>query len=279
MQSSTICYGAIVPPGGFRWIYKEEDGQWSLSDPPSHWPETDYRAAAFYEDHTPGPELTDKFHVAVSVMDCLKVHQALETEFGRMICEPDLYLKIASTRPAPSAILALANTYGLLRYRKSVITIERANSLDIADAFPCDPIEGERLSLYIEPARAWLLTYESINFNLRTWAQYQATEDIDGMRSFLEDGYNYAMSGSLTYQAKIDRNTGHAYSEIIASSLESMLDVQWGMSVAANATHRQCAECLTWFIVYPGAGRPEKRYCSDACRMRAYRKRKSQRSP
>ena len=38
---------------------------------------------------------------------------------------------------------------------------------------------------------------------------------------------------------------------------------------------RKCEACGTWFEVSPRAGRPEKKYCSDACKMRAYRNRKS----
>lgn len=83
------------------------------------------------------------------------------------------------------------------------------------------------------------------------------------------------MSGSLTYQVKMDPESGEVHSEMIASSLAQLLDVQWGMSVAVNVMHRQCAECPAWFAVHPGSGRPEKQFCSDACRMRAYRKRKA----
>jgi hypothetical protein len=46
------------------------------------------------------------------------------------------------------------------------------------------------------------------------------------------------------------------------------------MSIASNVLHRQCKECPNWFSVHPGTFRPEKLFCSDACRMRAYRKRK-----
>jgi hypothetical protein len=285
MPTSTICYGAIIPQSGFRWIRKEDSGQWKLCDPPDDWPEVDYEAAAFYNDQTPDPKLTNRFHLAAHVTECLKTHQDLKSEFGQMIGEPDLYLKFASTRPTPSAILGLANTYGLLRYpitgpgpadQEMVTGLSRANAPDIAAAFPYDPFDENRFSLFVEPAEKWLGMYEAINYDLRTWAKFQANEDVEGMSSYLEDGYNYAMGGSLTYQAKIDRVTGQTYSKIIATSLARMLEVQWGMSVAANTVHRQCEECPTWFNVAPGSGRPEKQFCSDACRMRAYRKRKAQ---
>jgi hypothetical protein len=78
-----------------------------------------------------------------------------------------------------------------------------------------------------------------------------------------------ATTADNTYTGK-----GGRQSRIICSTLRHYIDVQWGMSIAANLLHRQCAECPNWFSVHPGTSRPEKIYCSDACRMRAYRKRK-----
>ena len=270
-------------------MYREEgrNRRWKPCTPPSDWPEADYKAIDLDEDRPSKPEISQKFYLAASVTECLKIHEALKSEFGRMICEPDLYLKFASTRLTPSAILDLANMYGLLNYPiggsgkpdpKSVFTFKPSRSPKTAAAFPLDPIEKkmDKLSLFIEPAEAWLRTHASINRLLRISAEYQADDDREAMSSFLEDGYNYAMGGSLTFLAKIDPTTGKGYSEIIASSLSSMLEVQWGMSVVADTSHRQCEECPTWFNVAPGSGRPEKQYCSDACRMRAYRKRKAQ---
>src|SRR5262249_2478813 len=53
--------------------------------------------------------------------------------------------------------------------------------------------------------------------------------------------------------------------------------VQFAEAVAGGKEFRQCASCSRWMEIAPGQGRPEKHYCSDACRMRAYRKRKAER--
>jgi hypothetical protein len=37
---------------------------------------------------------------------------------------------------------------------------------------------------------------------------------------------------------------------------------------------RTCVQCRKWFTLEAGRGRSDKEYCSNACRMRAYRKRK-----
>ncbi len=57
-----------------------------------------------------------------------------------------------------------------------------------------------------------------------------------------------------------------------------LLAAMWlelALAVEGNTNYRPCDVCPTWFEVAPGSGREDKKYCSDACRMRAYRKRKS----
>ena len=50
--------------------------------------------------------------------------------------------------------------------------------------------------------------------------------------------------------------------------------LQFANAIEGDRDYAQCVECASWFEIAPGSGRPDKRYCSDACRMRAYRKRK-----
>ncbi len=69
------------------------------------------------------------------------------------------------------------------------------------------------------------------------------------------------------------RNTPPTLS-ILPPDLETALWLQLAIAVTDAPEIRRCEECPTWFEVTPGKGRPEKRYCSSACSMRAYRKRK-----
>jgi hypothetical protein len=65
---------------------------------------------------------------------------------------------------------------------------------------------------------------------------------------------------------------------MVPHDLIGFMWVQFAEAVAGGKEFRQCASCARWMEIAPGRGRPEKSYCSDACRMRAYRKRKAQRS-
>jgi hypothetical protein len=59
----------------------------------------------------------------------------------------------------------------------------------------------------------------------------------------------------------------------------SLLGAMWlQLASAADSgrNYERCSSCESWFEVAPGLGRPDKTYCSTACRMRAYRRRKTE---
>jgi hypothetical protein len=57
-------------------------------------------------------------------------------------------------------------------------------------------------------------------------------------------------------------------------SLWQALWAQLVLAIDGNLNLRACVQCRKWFTLEAGKGRSDKEYCSDACRMRAYRKRK-----
>ena len=58
-------------------------------------------------------------------------------------------------------------------------------------------------------------------------------------------------------------------------SLLQALWVQFCMAITENASFRRCEQCQRWFSE---ASRSDKLFCSDACRIAAYRLRKSRSS-
>ena len=58
----------------------------------------------------------------------------------------------------------------------------------------------------------------------------------------------------------------------------TFLDALWTqflLAVDGNKNFSRCDQCPVWFPVGAAGHRPDRLYCSDACRMRAYRNRKS----
>jgi hypothetical protein len=45
--------------------------------------------------------------------------------------------------------------------------------------------------------------------------------------------------------------------------------------IRGNGEHRRCLACQSWYEVSTAGSRNDRQYCSDACRMRAYRRRRA----
>jgi Family of unknown function (DUF6076) len=122
---------------------------------------------------------------------------------------------------------------------------------------------------WAEPASDWLnllgLLSNAINIMEKIGSESKRKQDM-----FL-NWYNMNTERSLDYRVEWDSTTSKLKGELVASSLVDMLMVQLVSAAEADIRHRRCEQCQTFFQVHPGAGRPEKKYCSDACRMRAYR--------
>lgn len=63
---------------------------------------------------------------------------------------------------------------------------------------------------------------------------------------------------------------------IVPNGLLGALWLQLALAVDGDKDYRQCKQCLSWFEVSPAVGRTSKRYCGNACRIRAHRERQAQ---
>jgi hypothetical protein len=282
LNLQALSFPALIPREGFRWVCRDHDGYWRAAEPPADWTTADYLAADFSGDGpAPKPELSNRYYLAASVDEVLEAHSEQKTNVGHLVTEPDLYLQFASEKGAPERLKELANKFGLLdgsleQHEKKILAVERSKSVGLEEAFRFHKSVHGLLHFRAEPAEEWLTIFGWVRLLMSNWQELREANDFADLGSYLDDGYNYLLSGSLTYQLELNEQTGEAQSRIICSTLRNYIDVQWGMSVAANVLHRQCAECPNWFAVHPGSSRPEKVFCSDACRMRAYRKRKNE---
>jgi len=62
-------------------------------------------------------------------------------------------------------------------------------------------------------------------------------------------------------------------------SFQEALWAQLVLAIDGNLNLRACVQCRKWFTLEAGRGRSDKEYCSNACRMRAYRERKASGPP
>ncbi len=61
----------------------------------------------------------------------------------------------------------------------------------------------------------------------------------------------------------------------LPNSLAGAIWLQFAQAMDARTNYRRCSECRQWFKVSPEVARSDKSYCGDACRARAYRRRRN----
>jgi len=266
-----------IPERGFRWVRLDGKGNWVLADPPANWSEEDHVAAESDEASRWGE--AQNYYLAAASNECTTGTVAL-------LNQPDIYLFFTVARPGPGTILRYANLFGLLGSWDSTgqsVSVRRAKK--IFSQFDWGAPEHPRyLQIQLESASTWLLAFAQTRTLVSDWSRlsergeirrafnrYKAGEN-DEVLELLNKTYPLG-AGNLTFSLGFD-SQGEIAAQVHSSSLRDLLRVQFGLAVAAGTSHRQCQECGHWFAVRPGLGRPDKKFCSNACRMRAMRKRK-----
>ena len=63
---------------------------------------------------------------------------------------------------------------------------------------------------------------------------------------------------------------------LVPDGLVGALWLQFARAIENDSEFRRCAECDLWFELAPGTARSDKLYCSNACRTKAYRRRRAE---
>lgn len=78
-------------------------------------------------------------------------------------------------------------------------------------------------------------------------------------------------SGQLDLWARLEPTFN-----FLPDSLLSGIWLQLALAIDANKEYRQCKVCGNWFEFKSAGARPSRQYCSNACRLKAYRKRQDE---
>lgn len=96
--------------------------------------------------------------------------------------------------------------------------------------------------------------------------------DIHGLaRAMLADMLNSNIESNVTSQIVWDSKAERFRLEFAPRNLSGAMGLQLMMAITRSADFKPCVVCGRWMEV---AGGGKKEYCSDACRMKAYRQRK-----
>ncbi len=94
-------------------------------------------------------------------------------------------------------------------------------------------------------------------------------------RWFVQMIINERMAGRVTPRLAWHDEEGRSKLLVVPTSLIGALWLQFAMVVDEGRDFRRCAHCGKWFDISPDAARRDRIYCSHACRVAAYRARKS----
>jgi hypothetical protein len=126
----------------------------------------------------------------------------------------------------------------------------------------------------------WIWTAVPLRNALKVWKKADRTGNFKSLiRGFSEKGLKLVgrnrIDASITIRE--DPLTSSARLCIRPVTLLDALWTQMAQAIDGSESLRTCVECKQWFTIKSGEGRSDKEYCSNACRMRAYRKRKGKR--
>jgi hypothetical protein len=172
--------------------------------------------------------------------------------------DPDAYLEFAQTPQTEDAIKAFADRYGLLLPDTPGITMN---------------VGGRFID-------TWSIYIGSMRRHVELWEMSKKTGDFSKIiRAVQRTSGREAPRGvtEVDLLLKEDPSSASAKLCIRPSSLNDALWAELLLAIDGKQNLRGCVQCRKWFTLEAGRGRSDKEYCSDACRMRAYRKRKGSR--
>jgi hypothetical protein len=194
-----------------------------------------------HDDYGDDIQCGEKNHLAASQVISPKGNEIEKLDpIGK---SPDLYLTFANTPLSTDGIIGFANEYGLLTTGMGNETVDqwRYNITQMRKAI------SKWEHVREENPAAFAKTYKRLCPCPENNFKHLLHEEPPGTLKWYFEPENLLAAMWFQFSGAIDGATSFT----------------------------TCAECSVLFDTVPGSNRPDKIYCSDACRMRAYRKRKA----
>ena len=164
-------------------------------------------------------------------------------------------MKFLKTEPTQEGTLRFANEFGLMGF---------SASNEIFRSWPDVDREVETFAMWKSETQAMRMLFESWQAEDEDWEwlQHQIDSTLTQHRVWPSFGRDFKRRKWLLRFAP--RN------------LIGALWLQLAESIAGDKQWEGCPGCGQWLEVKAAAHRADRRYCSEACRAKAYRKRKQQ---
>jgi hypothetical protein len=87
---------------------------------------------------------------------------------------------------------------------------------------------------------------------------------------------NKQLRGRVSPRLLWDEERGRLNLYLVPEGLVGALWLQFAGAVERDTDFRRCSECGLWFELAPGTARSDKLFCSNGCRTKAYRRRRTE---
>lgn len=127
-----------------------------------------------------------------------------------------------------------------------------------------------------EDVSLWRSVVEQLKSGVALWDEAKSTNFERFCRWFERiDELRLGGVGGVESRILLAKDPQSAKARLFISppNLMAALLVQFALAVDGNENFRRCDQCTDWFPIAVAGRRPDRIYCSDACRMRAYRSR------
>lgn len=185
-------------------------------------------------------------------------------------------------KPAPAQILTLASQLGLLSGGQALQCVD----------------DGRLTQRLGEPLALWQNLAADLSHALLTWRMagvanweewdaffYQGRRQPPSRPGSSEDLADLKQGSAQLAAARAAERLGNRLAVKIEPAQQpsalfcprTMQDYLWlelALGIASSSQPTPCQSCDAWYLTSTGQSRTDKRYCSDACRMRAYRARR-----
>jgi hypothetical protein len=175
---------------------------------------------------------------------------------------PRAFLEFAQTPLTPAGVKSFADRYGpLMSSHRELHAIEH---------------------FFGHHVTRWYMEIREMNKAVALWEKGPSKANASKLVRLLErrdEDLPYALDAPGTTAKVLLKEDPESESTlpricIRPSHLCDALWIQLAQAIDGCDYLRTCIECKRWFTIKSGQGRSDKEYCSDACKMRAYRKRK-----
>jgi hypothetical protein len=109
------------------------------------------------------------------------------------------------------------------------------------------------------------------------WFARLAPDDVfEPTQAYLQTKFNHRLAGNVSVKVLFDTDHKQLRLAPVPKDLRAALWLQFAQAVEGQKTFRECKDCGAWFELSPEVARTNRKFCSNACRLRKYRQRQAQ---